>query len=200
MGAALLTCDRCLIRLPVDALNVDGFVACPGCNTPTRVLIFPAYFRPPSGAVAGETLLVDGESSCFYHPGKKAVVPCDGCGRFLCSLCDVELSGEHLCSNCIETGQRKGRLEQLTAERKLYDSQALSYAVGGLLFVVLCPPVSAFAASAAIYLVVRHWNSPLGLMRKGRWRYIIALLLAAGELGLLVLLVVFTFLGVLSEA
>ena len=70
-------------------------------------------------------MLVDGEASCFYHPAKKAVLPCESCGRFLCAVCDVEMNGQHLCPACLASGKKKGRLKQLENRRTLYDSLAL---------------------------------------------------------------------------
>ena len=41
---------------------------------------------------------LDGEASCYFHAHKRAAVPCDGCGRFLCSLCDLNFfSDEGVC-------------------------------------------------------------------------------------------------------
>ena len=76
----------------------------------------------------GEAIVVEGEAACFYHPGKRATVPCGVCGRFLCALCDLELNGRHVCPACLETSRRKGDLRNLDTRRMLYDSAALSLA------------------------------------------------------------------------
>ena len=48
------------------------------------------YADRPGRITVADALLSEGESSCFYHPNKRAVVPCDQCGRFLCTLCRVD--------------------------------------------------------------------------------------------------------------
>lgn len=179
MGAASLTCDRCRARLPVAALNTPDFVACPVCSTPLRFLVFPAYYRAHAPTQAGESLMVEGESSCFYHAAKKAVVPCDGCGRFLCALCDVELDARHLCPRCLEAAQTKGTMDTLERERYLYDSVALYLAVGSLLLMFCMPYISVFMAPAAIYVGIRHWNKPQSFQSTAKTKNVIAILLAS---------------------
>ena len=65
------------------------------------------------------------QASCFYHPNKKASVPCDNCGRFLCALCDVDFGGRRLCPACIEAGSGTESETTLDTRRILYDKLAL---------------------------------------------------------------------------
>ena len=173
-----ILCTGC--KTPIDpALLIGaGKTLCSRCGNQFDGMVFPAFFRErPSGAlpqVIGEA----GESSCFYHPQHKAVLPCDGCGRFLCSLCEVELHGQHLCPPCIEAGQRKGQLVQIENRRTLYDSIALTSAVLPMIVFFL----TILTAPVVIYLVVKHWNSPLGLVRRSRIRFVLALILAICQL------------------
>ena len=90
---------------------------------------FPCAVPAATRGRRGEAVMVEGESSCFYHPQKKAVVPCQGCGRFLCALCDCGLHGEHFCPACLEVGRQKGRITRLESQRTLYDAIALAVAV-----------------------------------------------------------------------
>jgi hypothetical protein len=193
MGAASLTCDRCRARLPVAALNTQDLVACPSCRTPLRYLVFPAYYRAHAPAQTGETILVDGESSCFYHPTKKAVVPCEGCGRFLCALCDMELDSRHLCPKCLEAAKDKRTMNTLETERYRYDSLALGLAIVGLIpcfwyFLV-------FIAPAALYLSIRHWNTPFSVVETSRWRFVVAAILALCEIVFIVLFIASIVIG-----
>src|SRR5438874_13754528 len=89
---------------------------------------------------------MEGEAGCFYHPQKRAIIPCAACGRFLCALCDVELNDEHLCPVCLETGRKKGKLTQLETKRTLYDSSALILSV---LPIICLWPLSIVTAPAA---------------------------------------------------
>src|SRR5512135_125658 len=113
MPRRLAVCHECRSPLPDTALNTGSLVPCPSCGTRQQTELFPAFFRAAPVGSAGETIVVEGEAGCFYHPEKKAVVPCAECGRFLCALCDLELNGRHLCPGCLESGQRKGRLVEI---------------------------------------------------------------------------------------
>src|SRR4051812_45824912 len=107
MIPTLLLCPKCKTAVSDDSLNRGELVACRSCAAPLQAEIFPAFFRPVALGRGGEALLVETESSCFYHPHKKAVLPCEGCGRFLCALCDCELRGRHFCPACLEVGKKK---------------------------------------------------------------------------------------------
>src|SRR5437868_2848158 len=129
MTLSLPQCPRCRTPLAEGMLNRAEVLPCPRCAAPLQVEIFPALFRPFAAGRDGETVLVEGESSCFYHPQKKAVLPCEGCGRFLCALCDCDLHGQHFCPVCLEVGRKKGKIKSLENQRTLYDSIALSLAI-----------------------------------------------------------------------
>ena len=116
-------------------LNSPDMIPCPGCGTPTRTLIFPALFRESAPGTAGESLTADDDASCFYHPGKKAVIPCDVCGRFLCALCDVAFNDQHLCPSCLEKGKQKRKIKNLENHRILYDRLAFYLAIIPMLFI-----------------------------------------------------------------
>jgi hypothetical protein len=172
-----VSCTACQAALPASSFNRHELRSCPNCGQWLEAEIFPALFKPPPTGQPGETLLVAGESGCFYHPQKRAVVPCDACGRFLCGLCDVDFNGQHLCPVCLETGQKKGRLKNLENHRTLYDSAALTVALAGLLIwplVVITGPV-------AIYVAVRYWNTPSSLVRRTKLRAMIAVVVGLAE-------------------
>jgi len=144
---------------------------------PLLVEVFPALFRNPSTARAGEAVLVEEESSCFYHAQKKAFTVCEACGRFLCALCDLEFAGQHLCPPCMESGRRKGKIKSLENHRTLYDSVALWIALVPLLlfpFVIVTGPI-------AVFVAVRYWNKPSSILPRTHIRKIIAILLGLIE-------------------
>jgi hypothetical protein len=141
------------------------------------VEVFPALFRETPTPTPPQPILMEGEATCFYHPLKKAVVPCDVCGRFLCALCDLEMDGGHVCPACLETGRTKGKMEKLVDRRLLPDQLAMMFALLPLL--LLWP--SLVGAPIALYVVIRYWNSPGGLTaRRPKLR-----LAAAGGLAVL---------------
>ncbi len=191
MSSGLITCTRCKAFLLGEVFNTPDLVPCPSCGAAVRVDVFPAFFRGPAPGLAGENVLTEGESSCFYHPQKKAVVPCEACGRFLCALCDCELNGQHLCPTCLETGKTKGKLKNLQNRRTLYDNLALALAVFPLLifyFTIVTAPM-------AIYIAIRHWNTPSSIIPRTKIRYIIALALASLEIVGWVVLIYFLIWG-----
>src|SRR5438046_1925263 len=100
MKPPTISCTKCNTPVPENFFNQGAALACPACDARLQVEIFPAFLRPLAEGQHGETILVEGEASCFYHPRKRAVIPCSACGRFLCALCDVELNNEHLCPVC----------------------------------------------------------------------------------------------------
>src|SRR5579859_7190467 len=121
---ATLQCPACSAPMPGALFNQPELKPCPQCGRLCQIEVFPALFQPVVHGRDGEPLLIEGEASCFYHVQKKAIVPCEACGRFLCALCDCELHGKHFCPACLETGKQKGRIEKLENQRTLYDSIA----------------------------------------------------------------------------
>ena len=167
-------CPKCSAWLLEGIFNQPELTPCPACGVPLQVEIFPALFRKIAPGQSGETVIVEGESGCFYHPQKKAVLPCDGCGRFLCALCACQLNGQHFCPACLETGKTRGRIKSLDNQRTLYDSIALSLAVYPLLifyFTVITAPM-------ALFVAIRYWKSPPSLVHRCKIRFVVAVILA----------------------
>ena len=173
MTPRLVACTKCHTALPPRLYNMGALRLCPSCHARLQIEVFPAVLRPPGPGSVGENVVVDGEATCFFHATKRAVVPCASCGRFLCAVCDVELNGEHLCSTCIESGRKKGRMQQLESRRTLYDSLALA--------VSFIPMVG---APIALYFAVRYWNAPSSVVRRSRWRMVLAVILAVAQIGI----------------
>jgi hypothetical protein len=123
--------------------------------------------------------MVEGESSCFFHPQKKAVVPCAGCGRFLCALCDCALGSEHFCPACLEVGKSKGKIKNLDNQRTRYDTIALGLALLPLLIFYL----TLITAPMALFVAIRYWNAPRSLVQSSRIRLILAIIIALLEIG-----------------
>lgn len=179
MSSTLIRCSNCNIPLPVSLYNRSDFTECPNCHVSVRALVYPSLFTAPDAASTGEALLIENETSCFFHPQKRAVVSCDLCGRFLCSLCDIEFNNQHVCSSCIEAGKKKRKIRNLENTRVLYDSIALYLAVIPVLFV--WPTV--LTAPASIFYSLRHWKSPSGIIPRSKVRFIIAIFIAGLQIG-----------------
>lgn len=164
MPSAAVHCPACQGPLPQTHWLAAEPFPCPGCGDLTGVEVFPALLRAPVAGRSAEALLIEGEASCFYHPEKKAEVPCGECGRFLCALCDVELNDRHLCPGCLEAGTTKGRLVELEQRRFRFDNLALAFALVPVLMWVVTFATAPATIVLAFYgarqprsLVARYW-------------------------------------------
>jgi hypothetical protein len=167
---ALLVCPACERPISPDRYNTGLFVSCPQCGAALLADAFPALARTRTTGGADGTA-IDGEATCFFHSTRRADTTCGHCGRFICTLCEIELNGQRLCPECLETGRRKGRIKNLDRERTLYDSIALRlsiYPIITLWLTVVTAPIS-------LYIALRHWRSPLSVTRRSRIRYVLAI-------------------------
>lgn len=176
MRAGQVACPECERNLPPDFAEAGEFLPCPGCLESVRIFAFPALHRTATGETALPAL-ESSDASCFYHPAKQAIVACDSCGRFLCALCDIEISGNHRCPGCLETGKRKGKLETVENRRVLYDGLALTLAIAP----ILIWPITLLTAPAALFVVVRYWRHPLSILPRTRIRFVFAFLIALAQ-------------------
>jgi hypothetical protein len=167
VNVAVVSCPKCKHLLAASFFNQPELAPCPACRAPLQVKVFPAMFRPIASGRGSEAVLVDGESSCFFHPQKKAVVPCELCGRFLCALCDCEVKGRHLCPACLESGQRKKSITGLETVRLLHRRQAFLLSLLPLFVTGL----------AAIYLALRYRKEPGSIVTPMNWAGNAALIL-----------------------
>jgi len=161
-----LRCPKCKVGL--GDLNIVGaaIMLCPRCLKEVEVIAFPALYRTiaPTATSTGEVAM-EGDSTCFYHPQKKAVVPCDGCGRFLCALCDVDFEQQHLCTTCLESGARKKNIQSLERSRSLHGRTA---------FVLSIIPIF-ITGPVAVFMAIKYWNAPGSLVAYRRWHTRVAL-------------------------
>lgn len=140
---------------------------------------FPALIRPVVEGKSAERVVMPDEAACFYHPAKKAAIPCNSCGRFLCSLCDIAIEGRHICPKCLESGMDKGQIETLETSRVRYDSIALSLALLPLLIFLWATPIT---APIALYYCIRYWNAPQSVVKSSKATFIVAAFFAVLEL------------------
>jgi hypothetical protein len=110
------------------------------------------------------------------------VVACEECGRFLCALCEVPLAGRRLCPACIAAGQRKGSLDNLHRHRVLYDEVALALTVYPIVVPFFGWALCVFSAPAGLFLALRHWRTPLSVVPRSRWRFVVAIVLGSLEI------------------
>jgi hypothetical protein len=179
MSNALIQCPHCQAWLVEGAFNRPQFAPCPACGAPLQIEIYPAFFRKIGAGQTGEAIEVEGESSCFYHPQKRAVLACDGCGRFVCALCDCPLEGKHYCPSCLEAGKTKGKIKTLEDQRVLYDGIALSLAIVPMLIFYL----TLITAPMTLFVAIRYWKAPASILRRSKFRFVVAIVISLMQIG-----------------
>jgi len=170
-------CNRCDRPLPTWELAAQHAALCPECGAYSTVRVFPALFYGPSGPATAEAA-GEGEATCFDHPAKRAMASCSRCGRFVCQLCLVDFKGAVWCPACFTAGEYAAKTGEPENSRTLYDSTALMVAVVPLLLW----PFTAISAPIALFVALRYWNRPLSLVRRWRWRSVLAALVALCEI------------------
>lgn len=180
-----VTCPVCSYPVPPTSLEAADFTPCPVCGAENLFHVFPACFRTVETGPAA--VAAEGEASCFDHPTKRAVTACSRCGRFLCALCSTEFQGQPWCPSCLEAGLLKKKVVDLEGSRILFDSIALMAATLPMLLIW----TSVLGAPAALFITFRYWKRPLGIVRKHRWRFLLAALIALAQLAFWVWLVAF---------
>jgi DNA-directed RNA polymerase subunit RPC12/RpoP len=180
MASDAIACAACSYPVPGEAWNREEGMRCRGCGNNVRVLVFPAIRRAHAG-VAPEALQTETEASCFYHPQSRAAIPCQECGRFLCSLCELEVDGRHICPRCFE----RVALETVETRRPMYDTIALILAT----FPAVLFWPAFVGAPWALFLVFRRWNAPGSVVPRTKIRFLLAALFALAELSFLVFII-----------
>lgn len=175
-----IRCGNCYLGvIPESDWNTEGGVSCPSCRQPVEVTAFASAYQEPT--VRGPEAIADpDESSCYYHAANRASTECDECGRFLCSLCDLEIDGKHLCPPCLERGVAARKLQELDQRRWMPDASAMALALVPLTFVGI--GLSIVTAPAALFLVARYFaKRPLSAVPRSRWRFVVAGILSAAQ-------------------
>jgi hypothetical protein len=142
-----------------------------------QVEAYPAILAGPAVGRRSETILTDGQASCFHHLRKKATVACDHCGRFLCALCATELGQRQLCLDCYKQ-ELSGPAEQNAGPSTIrqcarYDNVAL---------VLSLIPFYGLTALAAIFIAIGFWGRRTSVLPRGHARGALAILFSLGQL------------------
>ena len=174
-----LPCARCQTPLPAWELTNSDVAVCTQCGSANTVRVFPAALVP-AGAPVRPELALAGDAACFDHPNKRAVAACQQCGRFVCQLCSVEFGAQILCPSCVAAGSGVAKVANLETSRTLYDFIALITPLVSLLFW----PITIVAGPGAMVLTVLKWSQPISLVRRNRWRFVLACLIGLFETGL----------------
>jgi hypothetical protein len=173
MRSTIVRCSACDRALTLPHTVGSGTLTCTHCSQATRLWLFPALYREKSGTEA-QHLLDEGHSSCMNHPTKQAVTVCNGCGKFLCSLCDIDWNGEHVCSTCIEHRKSDDTKNELRSEYIHYDRVVLALALASFVLYFL----GVVLAPIALYIGWRYWNEPWRPVPYRKWGMVAYIALA----------------------
>jgi hypothetical protein len=174
-----LSCARCDSLFTAGEFAGHDVAFCARCHSANTVRTFPAALIPSGPPLPAEPA-AEGEAACFDHPGKRAVAACRQCGRFVCQLCSVALGADILCPSCVAAGSGKAKAANLETSRTLYDSIALIAPLVTLAFW----PFTIIAGPATVVFSLMKWSRPISLVRRSRWRFVVAILIGLIETAL----------------
>ena len=118
----------------------------------------------PDAPEEAEPLLDAEGASCYVHGDRAAAACCDGCGKFLCRLCDVAALGGHYCTTCLETIQADpARQGPLNAEYRRWEVLALYLTIP-----LIIPVIGWIGSPVALFLAVLGWRSPRSPVNRRR--------------------------------
>lgn len=136
--------------------------------------LFPACIREKK-TIRAEEILEEGQSSCFFHPKFPANAVCEVSGRMICDLCSTEWEGQTVSFEALKSLVAQGGSDKSKPLVVKWDDVALALAVLPLLLW----PITLITAPAVLVVSIWHWRrGPTSIVRRSRWRYIVAVLLA----------------------
>ncbi|MDR3401795.1 MAG: hypothetical protein P4L99_04775 [Chthoniobacter sp.] len=178
-----LTCPACGTALGPYGLDAAQEAVCPGCRVGLRGQVFRAWSAPPSNGLSTFERAMEGEAVCFFHPANRAVLPCDACGRFLCSICDLPVGSRHLCPVCLSAGLGKEKLPEIIPRRFLWSRTALWLGLGPLILSMALWPVLLISGMGAIIIALVGWSRPGSIVRgRQRWAAVVGIVLGLAQL------------------
>ena len=133
------------------------------------------------GAVPKAVVLTE-NATCYHHAENQAEAICEGCGRFLCSVCAIRFAGRLLCPGCIQAATKTD--VNAVGSRVLYEGIALALA----LLPILVWPTTLVTAPLALGTVIHAWKKPRSLVQGGSTKLVLAGVLALVEIAAWVIL------------
>jgi len=183
-----ITCPRCASPLSPQVFDAHSEVSCHLCGLVMTARLYPRFFKAGDVQKSVPEVAMGNESSCYFHPEKLAVSLCSECGRFLCSLCELNIESRIVCPTCLEKLDQEKRVSTFTNEVTFRDAIALSLAVLPILFW----PITIITAPLTLFYIWRHFKEPKQyVIPRKRWRFYLAGLIAGMQIAAWTILFIF---------
>jgi len=162
-------CRKCYAVLPERKMLREGECHCLNCDRLHHLEIFPAILKEAEQGKEAEKKIMDEDANCFFHEDKVASILCEQCGVYMCSLCDLEIDGRHICPQCFK--KQKDNINTLTKRANLYDEILLSLSILTFFLWFLT-----FVTAPAIFVAsIICWDKVKTPYRRGKWRFAVAM-------------------------
>lgn len=142
------------------------------------IRLFPAVIRKQA-VFEADVVLEGGQSTCFFHTKLPATALCDVSGRMICDLCKTDYQGKTVSFEALQSLLGKGGSVEKDRVRTKWDDIALALV---LLPLVIWPLLFITAPFVLGICLVQWRKGPTSILRRSRWRYLVAALLAILEL------------------
>jgi len=149
------------------------------CGDAHHIWIHPAITRRKE-VLSTDALIEEGQSACYFHPNNPATSICSISGRMICELCTTEWEGEKVSFEALQTTIKNGAQKGQHAGRIKWDDVALALAVSPLILWFITIVTAPLALGICLWFWRKGTTSPV---RKSRWRYVVAGLLSAVQIG-----------------
>ena len=178
-----LTCPECGLALPFHALDPNQELTCTGCRRPLRGQVFRRWSAPDFKPALGSERALDGDAVCFFHASNRAALACDACGRFVCTVCDLQVGARHLCPACLSTGLDKQKLPEIVPRRFLWSQAALVIGLLGLFPGLIMWPFVIVSGPLGIFFALFGWKRPGSLVTGQRhWMAVVGIILCLAQI------------------
>ena len=143
------------------------------------VLLFPAAIRE-APATRVDSIMEEGQSSCFFHPDLPATQVCDLSGRLICDLCQTQWNGRTVSLQALQSTAGKKAQSPLANRQTRWDNIALSLVVLPLFLIF----ITIVTAPAALFIAIwQGRKGPCSQVQRSGWRYLLAGSLALLQIG-----------------
>ncbi len=178
------SCVKCGHLIPWHEISLTGNTTCRQCGKEQEITLFSAVYRKLIQTLPQAREALPDEATCFYYPEKQAQYVCALSGRFICEDAATDWDGKKVSLEALLRQRDAEQSKSLKTGAILYDDISLALAVLPVLFW----PLTLFTPFAVYYFVFRYARrGPTSIVRKSRWRYLVAFIVATLQLAFWIL-------------